>query len=210
MICVAVLSERPLVRQGLAALLREIPGLEVASSEVVTASTAQVLLVDSGLPNLETLLAQWHSASQRPLVIALEENPDEAERLLHKGARGYVSLASSLPELVECVLEVARGEVGLPAQLSRQLLSRLSGVGSSQALTEPLSGREQEILSLLCQGFSNKAIAQKLYLSVRTVEGHLANLYAKLGVNSRTQAALVGLNQHLIISDDLVSSPSYS
>lgn len=202
MISVAVLSQRPLLHQGLTALLREVPSVEVLEE-----GSAQVLLVDSGVPDLEDSLARWRSLSLRPLVVAPEENPDEAERLLHQGARGYVSLASPLQELVECVLEVARGEVGLPARLSRQLLMRLSGAAPSQTPLEPLSEREREILGLLCQGHSNKAIAQRLYLSVRTVEGHLANLYAKLGVNSRTQAALVGLNQHLVASGDLAPSP---
>lgn len=195
MISVAVLSQRPLLHQGLTALLREVPSVEVLEE-----GSAQVLLVDSGVPDLEDLLARWRSLSLRPLVVAPEENPDEAERLLHLGAKGYVSLASPLPELVECVLEVARGEAGLPARLAKRLLSRMTGASPSQTLVEPLSEREREILSWLCQGFSNKAIAQKLYLSVRTVEGHLANLYAKLGVNSRTQAALVGLEQHLVDS----------
>lgn len=198
MIRVAVLSERPLLYQGLTALLREVPSVEVLSSEGLEEGLAQVLLVDSGVPDLKDLLDRWRSLLLRPLVVAPEEDVGEAERLLHQGARGYVSLASSLPELVECILEVARGEVGLPARLSKQLLSRMTGAGPAQALAEPLSEREREILSLLCQGFSNKAIAQRLYLSVRTVEGHLANLYAKLGVSSRTQAALVALNQGLV------------
>ncbi len=63
------------------------------------------------------------------------------------------------------------------------------------ALPEPLSSREQEVLTLLAQGLSNKEIAQRLYLSVRTVEGHLVNVYGKLGVHSRTEAALYAVRQ---------------
>ncbi|MDX2004171.1 MAG: response regulator transcription factor [Meiothermus sp.] len=194
LITLAVMSEKPLLRLGLGALLAAVPGLEVLL-EGADYRQAQILLVDSALPGLETLLEQGRTAPFRPLVVAPEDNVVEAEHLLHRGAWGYVPLTSPLPELVECVLEVVRGEVGLPARLSRQLLSRMARAApqAPQATLEPLSEREREILSLLCQGRSNKAIAQKLYLSVRTVEGHLANLYAKLGVNSRTQAALAGL-----------------
>jgi len=63
------------------------------------------------------------------------------------------------------------------------------------ALPEPLSEREREVLTLLARGLSNKAIAQRLYLSVRTVEGHLANIYGKLAVHSRTEAALYAARQ---------------
>lgn len=191
LVTLAVVSQRPLLRLGLTALLGTAPGLEVLP-EGADQQQAQVLLLDSALPDLEALLEQGRSASFRALVVAPVDDAAEAERLLHRGARGYVPLTSPLPELVKCVLEVARGEVGLPARLNKLLLSRMAGADLKAPL-EPLSEREHEILGLLCQGRSNKAIAQKLYLSVRTVEGHLANLYAKLGVNSRTQAALAGL-----------------
>lgn len=196
---VQVISHHPLLAEGLSALLRSQPAVKVLPPLSSAATTSQpspdVLLVDALLPGLESALESWHKLPV--IVFALEEDAGQAEQLLRLGARGYVALSSQPQELLECIGEVIRGEVGLSAALTKRLLARMH-TETANSPTEPLSEREIEVLTLLCQGFSNKAIAQKLYLSVRTVEGHLANLYAKLGVGSRTQAALVALNQHLV------------
>jgi len=196
------MSHLPLLAEGLSALLRSQPAVEVLppiSSAATSPPSPDVLLVDALLPGLESSLESWRG-QLAVVVFALEEDAGQAEHLLHLGARGYVALSNQIQELLECIGEVIRGEVGLSATLTKRLLARMH-TETTNSPVEPLSERELEVLALLCQGFSNKAIAQKLYLSVRTVEGHLANLYTKLGVNSRTQAALVAFNQHLIASN---------
>ena len=201
MVTVQVLSHLPLLAEGLSALLRGQPVVEVLpplSSVATSQPPPDVLLVDALLPGLENALEGWRG-ELAVIVFAQEEDVAQAKQALHLGARGYLALSSRPQELLECIGEVIRGEVSLPPALTKRLLARMQTEGSHPPV-EPLSERELEVLALLCQGFSNKAIAQKLYLSVRTVEGHLANLYAKLGVSSRTQAALVALNQHLVAS----------
>ena len=93
--------------------------------------------------------------------------------------------------MLDAIRQVARGESYWPPELAQQVVSSLANTESSRvSLIEPLTDREREVLQLVAQGLSNKDIAQKLYLSVRTVEGHLANIYGKLQVKSRTEAAL--------------------
>jgi two-component system, NarL family, response regulator LiaR len=108
---------------------------------------------------------------------------------------------SSDDELLAAIRQVARGETFLPSSIAKQVVTELAARSESRAQpAEPLADREREVLLLLAQGLSNKDIAQKLYLSVRTVEGHLANVYGKLRVKSQTEAALWAAQRGLDIS----------
>jgi DNA-binding NarL/FixJ family response regulator len=103
---------------------------------------------------------------------------------------------ASAEELAVAVRQIARGDVVLAPHLTRALVSRLAGERpSAKSSSSLLSAREHEILHLVTQGLSNKEIGQRLFLSVRTVENHLASTYAKLGVRSRTEAAVMAMQQ---------------
>ncbi len=96
------------------------------------------------------------------------------------------------------IRQVARGEQYLSPSLALALLeTRETEVPSAAIDLSTLTEREREMLSLLAGGLSNKTIAARLYLSVRTIEGHFANLYARLGVHSRTEAALIAVQSGL-------------
>lgn len=111
--------------------------------------------------------------------------------LLQAGVLGCLAHSASVPDLVRGLIAVSRGELFLPPAIAAQALVALArGAAPAAELAEPLSERETEILGLLAQGLTNKDIAQTLVLSVRTVEAHLRSLFAKLGVRSRTEAAL--------------------
>jgi DNA-binding NarL/FixJ family response regulator len=94
-------------------------------------------------------------------------------------------------ELARAIIAVGRGEIALPPSIAGRALAALArGESVGGSLIEPLSERESEVVQLLAQGLTNKDIAQTLFLSVRTVEAHLRNIFGKLGVRSRTEAAL--------------------
>lgn len=131
-------------------------------------------------------------------IIADELNESRVMAWLEKGILGCLEQDSDLPALLNAIRQVAAGEVSLPQALAVRLVTRLahqSSAATESALPAILSEREREVLILLAQGLNNKEIAQRLYLSVRTVEGHLANIYGKLGVHSRTEAALYAVRQ---------------
>ena len=126
-------------------------------------------------------------------MLFLVQSDDLAEivPLLQAGATGFVSRNDSVGDLVRAIVAAGRGELVLPSTLAARALTALArgeSVGSHP--TEALSQRETEVVRLLGQGLTNKDIAQTLILSVRTVETHLHNIYGKLGVCSRTEAAL--------------------
>ena len=121
-------------------------------------------------------------------------SPQNAGAWLDAGARGIVLETSTVEQWLDAIRQVARGDTFLPREVAGQVAASLALAGSSrEPPVEPLTGREREVLQLLAQGSSNKEIAQKLYLSVRTIEGHLANIYGKLQVKSRMEAALWAL-----------------
>jgi len=94
-------------------------------------------------------------------------------------------------DLARAIIAAGRGEIVLPPAVAVQSLMALAqGQPVEQSLVGPLSERETEVLKLLAHGHTNKDIAQALFLSVRTVEAHLRSIFAKLGVSSRTEAAL--------------------
>ena len=111
--------------------------------------------------------------------------------LLQAGATGFVSRDATVSDLVRAIIAAGRGELVLPpAVAARALMLLAQGQTPHGPLTEALSERESEVLRLLAQGLTNKDIAQNLILSVRTIEAHLRSVFAKLGVRSRTEAAL--------------------
>ena len=96
-----------------------------------------------------------------------------------------------MAELDRAIIAVGRGEIALPPSIAARALAALArGETIKGDLIEALSEREVEVLQLLAQGMTNKDIAQTLILSVRTVEAHLRSIFGKLGVRSRTEAAL--------------------
>ena len=116
---------------------------------------------------------------------------DQILPLLRAGASGCISRDEPVAELARAIIAVGRGEITLPASIASRALAALArGESPAGDLIEPLSDREVDVLRLLGQGMTNKDIAQSLILSVRTIEAHLRNIFGKLGVRSRTEAAL--------------------
>jgi len=200
-------------RAGLRHLLESYPDLKVvgeASDHVQAVSETaelgpQVVLIDAQLPeeqSLETLrqLRQLNPEI-RVLLLANQENETLLYEALRAGANGYILKNIAPDELAQAVRTVARGEVLVQQQLAARLLARLGGqerAAGGRGLQEHLTAREYEVLQLLARGLRNKEIAERLFVSERTVNFHLANIYAKLHVSGRTEALSKALEQGLI------------
>ena len=175
-------------RAGLAALILSLPGLRVIPLDANPPS--QVLVWESrgdtdAFPRI---------SSDTSILLLVEDAGVES---LPETVTGLLSRDEPPAALGIAIRQVARGEQYLSPSLvtailqKRQVKSPLTE--SQKSIIESLTDREREILELLAQGLSNKMIAARLYLSVRTIEGHLANIYSRLGVHSRTEAMLIAV-----------------
>jgi DNA-binding NarL/FixJ family response regulator len=189
-VTVAVGGRYPLNRAALAALIKSLPGLHLATLESDLPPRVLVWECDS-----DFLVELPHHAAETVVLLVVGET--ESPTLL-SGVAGMCSKHETSEALGIAIRQVARGDQYLSPSLALALLER----GEAEAAPHDfdmsiLTDRERQILALLGEGLSNKAISARLYLSVRTVEGHLTNLYTRLGVHSRTEAALMAIHHGL-------------
>lgn len=205
-----IVDGQAVTRAGLRHLLESYPGLQVvgeATDGVQAVSETlelgpQVVLMDSQLPNGQSIEAlrqiKQLDLDTRVLLISAQDREEYLYETLRAGADGYVLKDIAPDELAEAVRIVGRGEVLVQPSLAGRLLSRVGRSGRNGVPYEALTARELEVLRLLARGLRNKEIAARLFVSERTVNFHLANIYQKLNVSGRTEALSKALEQGLI------------
>jgi DNA-binding NarL/FixJ family response regulator len=197
---VIILANAALSRMAWEALLERQPGLtvwgtaanldEVKELSPTGSQTAVFLDSPEQLPQQITQLAQ---AVPDYGLLCLVDDYDLSQivALLQAGAVGVLSRDATVPELSRALMAAGRDEIVLPPSLATRALAALArGEIRPQHQIETLTERERDVIALLAQGLTNKDIAQSLFLSVRTIEAHLRNIYGKLDVSSRTEAVL--------------------
>ncbi len=162
----------------------------------------QVVIMDALLPNGQSLEALRQIKQLNPdthvLLLSSLDREDYLYETLRAGADGYVLKDIAANELAQAVRTVARGEVLVQPQIAGRLISRFGKQAQGNLAHEALTAREQEVLKLLARGLRNKEIAARLFVSERTVNFHLANIYQKLNVSGRTEALSKALEKGLI------------
>ena len=193
-----VVDDHPVVRAGLVALLDAAPDIRVvgtASSGEDAIGLAAELLPDvvlmdlrmSGIDGDEATASILATGQQtRVIILTTYENDDAILRAISAGASGYLLKAAPEEELLAGVRAVAAGEVALAPSVSRLLVQRAAAPTPPPA--PALSPRELEVLALVADGLSNRAIGERLFVGEATVKTHLLHAFAKLGVDDRTRA----------------------
>ena len=198
---IAILVATPghIIRAGLCALLAAEPGFAVVGdvgdgaelAGLVARLEPDVLILDPALPGRppQEILAGAVAVhpSLKVTVLAGAGDALAAVALLEAGALACFLQNDRPGEFLRGVRAAAAGELAVSSAIARSLLGKLASP-KRPVPVDALTDREREILALLGDGLSNKEIGQRLYLSVRTVEVHLRNVYAKLGVRSRLEA----------------------
>jgi two-component system, NarL family, response regulator NreC len=211
-------DDHPMLRQGLRTMLEAQPSMQVVGEaangkEVLAQAVAlrpDIVVMDLSMPELNGLQATEALQTQCPQVkvIALTAHDDASylAEVCRAGAVGYVLKRAAGEELVKAIEAVAKGGVCFEPSLAGQALARqLSGANSKRELPNPaLSEREEAVLRLVAWGFSNKEVADKLSLSVKTVETYKLRIGEKLGLRSRTQLVQYALRRGWLNDEQLL------
>ena len=208
---VLLADDHAVLREATAELVEHQPDMEVVGQAgtgeetiaLVKELRPDVAVVDIAMPRLNGLEATCAIVAGCPetkvLVLTAHEDPEHIIALLEAGAVGYLPKTVRLNELLDAIRATSRGESVLPPSVASVVVRHLSRAGERVA-EEALTPREMEVLRLVAQGLTNYQVARQLGLSVRTVEAHLTHVYAKLGVSSRTEAALLAQRRGWIVA----------
>lgn len=169
-----------------------------------------VVIMDVAMPNLSGIEAtkqiKARMSSVAVLILTGYDYDEYIFSLLEAGAAGYLLKDVSGDELIDAVRAVYAGEPVLHPVVVRKLMTRVYSPPATGAEGQPqelLTQRELEVLMLAARGMSNKDIAEKLVISVRTVQAHLRSIFNKMGVGSRSEAVLQGLKRGWFSLEDL-------
>ena len=151
-----------------------------------------IVVMDVSMPVLDGIEATRRVHEEFPdlPIVILTMHGDEALRVdaLEAGASGFLTKDVSMQEVVSTVTQAAGGDVALSTELAAEILAELED--GADRPPSPLTPREEEVLQLIADGCSTPEVAQKLYISQKTVKNHLASIYEKLEARDRTQAVL--------------------
>ncbi len=219
---IVLADDHPIVRDGLKKLLQLEEDFEVVGEagdgrevlEKVRELDPDVLLLDLRMPNLDGLSAlqalQQTNKRTRVIVLTASEDKNEFVQAMKMGCSGIV-LKQTAPDLiVKSIRKVHSGEIWLDsnttAAVMRQFSTGLEGSGSTPGAKgrerSPLSAREREIVALVAQGYKNKEMAEKMFISEQTVKNHLHNIFDKLGVSDRLELALYAIHKGLHLAGE--------
>jgi two-component system, NarL family, response regulator LiaR len=215
---IMVVDDHPLVRQALKTLIESQDDMKVIAEasngkdaiNLVEKLHPNVLIMDIGMPVMNGLEATKIIKSKYPnvaiLVLTVHTDKEHIIGILEAGAAGYLTKVVFGDDVIRAIQAVMAGEAILSPSILQQLVQLLPKEPDKPIQLnsgENLTLREQTILKLAAKGKSNKDIALELDLSVRTVKSHLADIFSKIGVSSRTEAVVTGLRAGFLSLNDL-------
>ncbi len=202
---VLLVDDHPVVRRGLRSLLESLSGYTVvgeaadgvAAVREVQLTRPDVVLMDIRMPGQDGLEAtraiRLAAPSVAVLMLTMLDEDDAVFAAMRAGARGYLLKGAEQHEIDRAIRAVAAGEAIFSPGVAVRVISHFNGPATPAQQSEPfpeLTPREREILDLVAAGLRNAAIAERLFLSQKTVANHLSSIFAKLSVDGRHQAII--------------------
>jgi two-component system NarL family response regulator len=208
-----IAEDETVVRMALARLLATEEGIEVVgqaadgeiAADLVRRLKPDVVLTDLSMPRMDGVSAARQIKQDLPecaiVVLTIHHDDDHLFAAIKAGASGYVLKDAPPEQMVEAIRAAARGEGFIGPSLVGRVLAEFARVSRLRAAAKDvfaeLTRRELEVLELLGNGLRNKDIAERLFLSVKTVKNHISSIFLKLQVNGRTEAALLAARHGL-------------
>ncbi len=210
---VLIADDHAIVREGVRMILAKEPDIEVVGEaedgrqalDLVEQRRPNVVIMDLSMPGMGGIEATKKVKEQHPgvnvLALTMHEDETYVFQLLRAGASGYVLKRAAARDLVQAVRAAAKGDAFLYPSVARKVvedyLKRVEA-GEERERYDGLTEREREILTLIAQGLGNQQIAQKLYISIKTVQTHRAHVLEKLGLHDRTELVRYAIRKGLI------------
>jgi DNA-binding NarL/FixJ family response regulator len=207
---ILIADDHPIFRDGLRKLLSLEEDFQVIGEaedgkeavEMVQKLMPDILLLDLKMPNLSGIgaLEALGDKNKTTRVIVLTASEDEAAvvQAMRMGTAGIVLKQTATELLIKSIRKVYDGEIWLDSRMTTAVMKEFSQPAPvREPIKTVLSAREREVVALVCQGFRNKEIAEKMFISEQTVKNHLHNIFDKLGVSDRLELALFAIHKKL-------------
>lgn len=210
---VVLLDDHPIVRQGVHNLLDTVPAFSVVGEagdgieglELIQRLSPDVLIVDVMMPGLNGLDVIKQALKRFPrmriIVLSMQSADSYVVEALNAGAAGYVLKETGPNEIIQAIRKVMQGEKYLSPKLSQRLMEASVGRKGVIDPYETLTNRERQILHLIVEGFTSPQIADKLFLSPRTVELHRSRIMKKLDLHNQTDIFRYALERGILPND---------
>lgn len=209
MIRLLLVDDQCIVREGLSTLLNAQPDLAVVGTAangqdaIAQAQTLQpdVVLLDIRMPVMDGVAATQALRQQNPdqviLILTTFDDDEYVTQAIRHGAKGYLLKDTPSDELAQAIRSVHRGYTQMGPGLLERMIATTPPPPPMPPEIADLTPREMEVLKLLGEGLSNREIAERLYISERTVKNHVTHLLSRLNLRDRTQAALLAVKMPL-------------
>ena len=206
---VVIADDHPIVRDGLRRLLTAEEDIDVVGEAADGQELLQnmqtwrpdVILLDLRMPNTDglTVLQTLQSTNNPAKVIILTASDDKNEfvQAMKFGCAGIVLKQTSANLIIKAIRKVHSGEIWLDQNTTAAVMRQFANAVGKTRERAPLSAREREIVALVAQGYKNKEMAEKMFISEQTVKNHLHNIFDKLGVSDRLELALYAIHKGL-------------
>jgi NarL family two-component system response regulator LiaR len=210
---VLVVDDHAIVRQGLRTFLELQPDMEVVGEgtngieavDLARRMQPDIILLDLVMPEMDGIQATPQilktCPNSRIIILTSFSEEDKVLPAIRSGAEGYLLKDIAPDELVQAVRDAYLGQVQLHPDVARKLMSAVAESAPKARKTPDTPGglteREHDVLRLIAEGMNNRDIAEKLFISEKTVKTHVSNILGKLGVADRTQAAIYALQRGL-------------
>jgi len=218
---VMIADDHPIVRDGLKKMLSLEDDIEVVAMasdgrevlDQVAQHQPDIILLDLRMPNLDGISTlqtlQQKNCPAKVIILTASEDKNEFVQAMKLGARGIVLKQTASELIVKSIRKVHAGEIWLDSQTTAAVMRQFASATAEPAPVQggrvrersPLSAREREIVALVAQGYKNKEMAEKMFISEQTVKNHLHNIFDKLGVSDRLELALYAIHKGLHLPD---------